>query len=89
MHGPCPSHSMLLGPKNKIQSWMLALLMTAFGLLFWSCNLMSPPTKQSASFLSLYDSIEALDSAIIVFKTEDGHLIDTVFNGRILNRADF
>ncbi len=89
MHGPCPSHSMRSGPKNKIRSWMLALLMTAFGLLFWSCNLMSPPTKQSASFLSLYDSIEALDSAIIVFKTEDGKLIDTVFNGRILNRADF
>ncbi len=89
MHGPCPSHSMRSGPKNKIRSWMLVLLMAAFGLVLWSCNLMSPPTKQSASFLSLYDSIEALDSAIIVFKTEDGKLIDTVYNGRILNRADF
>ncbi len=85
MPGPFYTHS-----KSHLHQFALAFLITLTGLLFWSCDLIqSQKTTQVASFNSLYDSISNYDSAIIVFKTEDGRLIDTIFHGRIISKAGF
>ncbi len=90
MHRPTwtPSNKSIL--KMTLIRFGLAFLLTTIGMVFWSCDLtQSSKTTQAASFNSLYDSIKTMDSAIIVFKTEDGRLIDTVFNGRIISKAGF
>ncbi len=64
-------------------------ILTALSVLaIFSCKLdQTNVTEETVTFPGLYDSLKSFDRAVIVFTTENGVVIDTVFNSKVTSAA--
>ena len=61
-----------------------ALFLAAAVMGFWACHLgETTKVEETVTFPKLYDSLKQYDRAVIVFTTENGTVLDTVFDGKV------
>lgn len=69
----------------KIRTYRRFALFLAVAMMgFWACHLgETTKVEETVTFPKLYDSLKQYDRAVIVFTTENGTVLDTVFDGKL------
>jgi hypothetical protein len=72
---------------HSIRTFRLFVLFLAVAVTgFWSCHLgETTKVEETVTFPKLYDSLKQYDRSLIVFTTENGTVLDTVFNGKVIS----